>query len=105
MLDLAIYFAYFLIGVALVSCVLLPIIQALKSPKDLMKSLLGVGAILVLFVVAYLASGSDVSLVAKTGGVSESGSRLIGAGLILFYITLAFGILGIVVSEVNKAFK
>lgn len=103
--DIAIYFTYFLIGVALVSAIVLPVIQALKSPKDLLKSLLGVGALLVLFIVAYLASGSDISQIAKTNGVTESASKLIGAGLILFYLTLVLGILGIVVSEVNKALK
>lgn len=38
-------------------------------------------------------------------GITEGSSKLIGAGLIMFYITLVLAIIGVIYSEINKALK
>jgi hypothetical protein len=103
--DIGIFIVFAFFIVALASAVLLPLVNAIKHPAGLLKSLMGVGALVVLFVVAYALSGSDVSAKAAAMGIDESSSKLIGAGLTLFYFVFVLAALGIVYSEINKAFK
>lgn len=103
--DIGIYLSYIFLGVALIAAVVLPLVSALKHPAGLVKSLVGVGGLVVLFIVAYTLSGSEVSAKAIAMGVDDSGSKMIGAGLILFYFVLVAAALGIVVSEISKALK
>ncbi len=103
--DAGLYIAYVLFFVALGSAIVLPLINAIKNPAGLLKSLLGVGALVVLFVVSYALSGDEVSAKAASLGVDAGGSKLIGAGLILFYVVFVISALGVVYSEINKALK
>jgi hypothetical protein len=104
MLDFGLYFFYFLLGVAVLSALVFPIINAIKTPKALLRSLAGVLILLVLFGIAYMLSSDEVS--AKNAVfVTSSGSRMISAGLILFYITLILSAVLVVYSEITKAFK
>jgi len=103
--DIGIYICYIFLGIALVSSVVLPLLNALKHPAGLVKSLLGVGGLVVLFIVAYSFSGSEVSAKAIAMGIDESSSKMIGAGLILFYIVLVTASVGIVFSEISKSLK
>jgi uncharacterized membrane protein YtjA (UPF0391 family) len=66
---------------------------------------IGIGVILLLFGVSYAMSGSEVDLKAAALGVTETSSKLIGAGLIMFYITLVLSILALIYSEISKALK
>jgi len=103
--DIGIYVCYIFLGIALISSVLLPLVNALKHPAGLVKSLAGVGGLVVLFIIAYSFSGSEVSAKAVAMGVDESGSKMIGAGLILFYFVLVAAAVGIVFSEISKSLK
>jgi len=105
MLDIGLYAGYVLIGVAIVSGLLMPLLQMLKSPRNLIKLAISVGLLAVVFFVAYALSGSEISASGKLMGVSEGSSKLIGAGLIMFYMTLIFAAIGVVFSEINKALK
>ena len=66
---------------------------------------MGVGALVVLFFVAYLLADTSVSLKAASLGETESSVKMIGAGLILFYIVMVIAVIGIIFSEINKALK
>ncbi len=66
------------------------------------KSLIGLGAFLALFVVAYVLDGGTV----RPGwNVTESTSKWIGAGLILMYIALIGAICMIIYGEITRMFK
>ena len=104
-IDIGIYTVYLFFGVALISAVLLPLINAFRQPAGLVKSLVGVGALVVVFIIAYTMSGSEVSTKAAAMGMDEGGSKMIGAGLILFYSAFIAAALGIVFSEINKSLK
>lgn len=103
--DLGLYLGYGLIIVALAAAVILPLMNALKSPKDLMKSLMGVGALVVIFLISFGLAGSEVTAKYVAQGVGEGSSKLIGAGLTMFYIVFIIAVIGIVYSEINKALK
>ena len=104
-IDIGLYLSAILLVVAAASAVVLPLLHAIKHPAGLVKSLFGVGGLVVLFIIAYSLSGSEISAKAIALGVDESGSKMIGAGLILFYFVLVISIVGVIYSEVNKALK
>jgi len=103
--DIGLYIAYVLGIVAIGTAVVLPLINALKAPAGLMKSMAGVGGLVVIFIIAYMLSGDEVSTKAAAAGVDASASKLIGAGLTMFYIVMIVAAIGVVYSEINKAFK
>jgi hypothetical protein len=105
MIDIGIYAMYVFLGIALVAAVVLPLISAIKSPAGLLKSLAGVGALVVLFLISFALSGSEVTTKAKAAGITEASSKMIGAGLTLFYIVFIGTVIGVVYSEINKALK
>ncbi len=105
MIDAGLYLTYAFFFVALGAAIILPLLHALKHPKELGKSAMAVGLLVILFLVAYALSDSTVNAKAVALGVDEASSKLIGAGLILFYIVFGASLLGIVYSEINKAIK
>ncbi len=106
LLDIGIYLGYALVFIAVVAMVVLPLINALKSPKDLAKSGMGIGALLVLFALSFALSGGELTAQYQALGVeSEFSSRLIGAGLTMFYFVFFIAIIGIIYSEISKALK
>ncbi|MBX7125404.1 MAG: hypothetical protein K1X47_06910 [Cyclobacteriaceae bacterium] len=99
------YFGYFLGFAAVVAVVVLPLLNALKAPKELAKSGLGIGILVVLFLVSYSLADSSVSMKARSLGENEASVRLIGAGLIMFYIVFVVAMVGLFYSFINKALK
>jgi hypothetical protein len=84
----------------------LPLMNALKSPANLAKSGMAIGGLLVLFIVAYLISGGELTPQYQALGVeTEFSSRLIGAGLTMFYFVFFIAIIGMIYSEISKALK
>lgn len=104
-IDLGLYITYVLFGLAAIAAIVLPAINLAKSPAGLVKSLMGIGGLAVLFVVAYALSGDEVSAKAASFGISPASSKMIGAGLVLFYLVLLISIIGLIFSEINKALK
>lgn len=105
MLDFGLYTLYILMAVAIISAVVFPIINGVKSPKSLKGTLIGIGGLLVIFVISYAVSSGDVSAKNLAKGIDETDMKLIGAGLLMFYITLVLAIIGLIYSEIAKAIK
>jgi len=103
--DIGLYVGYALSIVALGSAIILPLMNVLKSPKDLAKSGIGLGALVVVFFVSFALSGSEITAKYTVQGVGSGGSKLIGAGLTMFYIVFVGALIGIVYSEISKALK
>ena len=105
MLDIGLYTFYALLAIAVLAALVFPIINAIQTPKLLLKSLIGVGALLVLFGLAYALSSDGVTAKQSAYGVTASSARMISAGLILFYITLIGSAIAVIYSEISKALK
>lgn len=105
MLDFGLYAFYVLLAVAILAAIVFPIINGIKSPKELKGSLIGLGVLLVIFVISYAVSSSEVSSRQMSLGVDETEMKLIGAGILMFYITLFLSIIGLIYSEISKALK
>jgi hypothetical protein len=103
--DAGLYVSYALLTVALLSAIILPLVNVLQSPGDLKKALFAIIGMVVLFVISYALAGSEVSADHAAKGVTANVSKLVGAGLIMFYLISAVAVLGLIYSEINKAIK
>lgn len=103
--DAGLYTSYALMAIALIAAIVLPLINVLQSPGDLKKSLFAIVGMVVLFGVSYALAGSEVSADHAAKGITANVSKLVGAGLIMFYLIMAIAVLGLIYSEINKAIK
>ena len=99
------YFCYIIFAVAVLAALGLALYNTLKNPGTLVKSGIGIGVLIVVLVISYALSDSEVSAIAKGLGENESSVKWIGAGLIMFYFALFAAMAGLVYSEISKAFK
>ncbi len=105
LVDIILYSGYGMVIVAAVLAVGFPLWIASKNPKSLVGTGVGLGSILVLFLVAWLLSGSEVYSSYSEFGVDASLSKFIGGMLNLVYILAGLAVVGIVYSEVSKGLK
>jgi hypothetical protein len=103
--DAGLYSAYSLLAIALGSAVVLSLLNTLKSPGEIKKMLYAIAGMVVLFVISYALAGSEVSADHAAKGITGNTSKMVGAGLIMFYLIAVLAVLGLVFSEINKAFK
>lgn len=103
--DAGLYIGYILLLIAVVAAIGLPLLNSVKSPGELKKPLLALLLMVALFAVSYALSGSDVTPEQAAKGITESTSKLVGAGLTMFYLISGIAVLGLIYSEVNKALK
>jgi hypothetical protein len=105
--DIMLYVSYALVGIGTVVSVLLPLIKSLDDPKSLMKSGLGVVAILALFFICYSISSNEVlpKFEGEPFNLTPATSQMVGGLMITTYVLTIIAIVGIVVTELNKAIK
>ena len=105
MIDFGIYLTYVMFFVALIAAVVLPIIKSLDDPQSLMYAGIGIGGIVVIFLISWMISDNEVTAVYQAFDVDASGSKLVGGSLISMYLLFVIALGGIVVSEVSKLLK
>jgi hypothetical protein len=91
--------------IAALGAIVLPLISALSNPKGLVKSGLGVVAIVVIYFIAYAISGAEVTAEYAEHDVGPELSKAVGGTLIMAYILLGVSISGIFFTEISKIFK
>lgn len=99
-IDVGLYASYILIVLSALAAVIIPLAQSMGDPQSLVKSGIGLGALLVVFLIGYLLAGSEA-----TPGVTESTSKLVGGAIISMYIFFFLALGGIVYTEVSKLIK
>ena len=99
MIDVGLFLSYILIGVCALAAIGMPLVKAFGDPQSLKKMGMGVGAVLVVFIISYLIVDGTASENASAGA-----SRRVGAGLFTMYILTFLAIGGIVFTEVQKMF-
>jgi hypothetical protein len=105
MIDAGLYIAYVLFFIAAGAAIIFPIIYVIQDPKGVIKSVAGVAGLVAIFVLGYVLSSDEVTARYATYGVGAGSSKLIGAGLIMFYLTLIIAVVGVIFSEISKALK
>jgi TRAP-type C4-dicarboxylate transport system permease small subunit len=103
-MDISLFWSYFLVAVAILLALVFPLIDAFKSPKALRNLLLGLVAVVVIVGACYLlAPGGEVK---TTAAYTPQTSKLVDAGLYLTYfmlfVTFASLIYAIVRGAINN---
>ena len=103
--DVLIYWCYILLFIGTLAAIVFPIMHMVKNPKSGKAALIGIGGIVVIFLISYLMAGDE--MIDKYDGFisGPAASKRVSTGLISFYI-LAAGAVGVTVfSGVTKFFK
>lgn len=103
--NIILYLSYILVVVALLSALVLPLINALDNPQSLTKIGLGILIMGVLFLIGYALSGSEVTENYAKFQVGPELSKFIGGLLTMSYILVLLSVVGITYSEISKLFK
>ncbi len=103
--DIFLYLAYTLVIVAIVLALIMPLINALSDPKSLLKSSMGILALVVIYFIGYALSGNEVTPVYTKFDVGPDLSKAVGGALIMTYILGGVALIGIVYTELIKIFK
>jgi hypothetical protein len=104
-INIAFYFTYAILFVGVLAALILPLISAFDEPKNLIKSGIGIGALVLLYFIAYAISGSEVSARYADFGVGETASKFIGGALIMMYLMGVILIISIIYTEISKILK
>lgn len=99
------YVAYAVLIIILVFVVLFVFKNLFSDGATLKKTLMNVGAFLLLFVIAYVLAKGVATELTNGEMLSEGGSRLIGAGLYLFYFLVVIASILMLYSGVSKMLK
>ena len=100
-IDIFMNVSYVILAIAVLNVLVFSVLNLVSNTAGLKNTLMGVGAFVVLALLCYFGIADGVETTLKDGDIlSESGSRLVGAGLYLFYflaviaggIMLGFGI-------------
>jgi len=105
MVDAGLYIAYAMFFIGLIAAVVMPVLNSLGDPKSLMKTGMGIGAIVVVYLIGYIISGSEVTDVYTQFGVDEGSSKSIGGGIIMVYLLALIAVGGIVFGEISRIIK
>ena len=105
--DIMLYVSYALVGIGAVVSILLPLFKSLDDPKSLLKTGLGVVLILVLFFICYSISSNEVlpKFESDPFNLTPAMSQMVGGLMITTYVLTIVALVGIVVTELNKAIK
>lgn len=96
--------SYILLILAVVAAIGGAVFQAALNPGKIKGTLIGLGVMVVVLGISYgLADGTVESYYA--GDITETTSKLSGAGLYAFYILFLLSVLSIVYSSVSRFFK
>ena len=88
------YVAYFILAIAVLAVVFFTVKNLVSNAAGLKNTLISIGAFVVLALICYFVLASGTETVLKDGSIlTEGQSKLVGAGLYLFY-TLALGAAG-----------
>lgn len=104
-IDIMLYLSYAMFAVGLVAAIVLPIWKSLDDPKSLIKPLGALLGITVLFFICYAISGDDLNSRLIATGATAGVSKFVGGGLITMYVLFLAALVGIVITEINKAIK
>lgn len=104
-IDVALFISYAFTIIAALAAIIFPIINSVGDPKSLAKAGIGVGALLVVFLISWGISGAEVTPEYMEFNVDAGLSKFIGGILTLMYILTGVAIVGIIYTEISKSLK
>lgn len=96
--------SYIMLILAVVAALGGAVFQAIIKPGQIKGMLIGVGGMLLVLILSYVLADGTVEPY-YAGNITETTSRLSGAGLYAFYILFLLSVLSIIYSSVSRFFK
>lgn len=103
--ELLIFWCYVLFIIGAVAAIVFPIINMAKNPGGAKSAFIGIGALLIVFVISYLLAGDEMTDKYAKFISGPEASKRVSMGLIAFYILAIGAILATIVSGFSKMFK
>jgi len=103
--EFGLYISYLLFGIALLAAIILPLIKAFDEPKQLVRAGIGVGGLLVVFLISWAIAGNEVTTMYTEKDVGEGLSKLVGGVLTMMYLLMGIAVVAIVYTEIHKSVK
>lgn len=105
--SVGITLTYILFAIAAIGAVVVPVALSILNQnwQSLVKVAAGIGALLVVFLVAWAISGNEVGPVHEKFGIDAGGSKLVGGALIMTYLLGFIAMGGIVFGGVKSLMK
>jgi hypothetical protein len=106
-ISFGLYLSYALTVIALLGATLIPILNAIRlsDTKSLIKLGVVTAVMAVVFLVCWSISSDEVTKIYTNFGITASGSKAIGGGIIMTYVFTIATMLGIIYTEVTGLFK
>lgn len=105
-IDIILYVSYALTILAAIAAIVFPIINSVSDPKSMIKSGLGLVALVVVFGISWALSGSEFTeYQASEFGMNATLSQFVGGILTMMYLLTGIAIIGIVYTEFSKMIK
>ena len=96
--------SYILLILAIVAALGGSVMQAIMNPGKLKGSLIGLGGMILVFVISYVLADATVEPY-YASDITETASKLSGAGLYAFYILFVLAVLSIASSSITRFIK
>ena len=96
--------SYILLILAIVAALGGSVMQAIMNPGKLKGSLIGLGGMILVFLISYVLADATVEPY-YASDITESASKLSGAGLYAFYILFVLAVLSIASSSLTRFIK
>ncbi len=103
--EFGLYLAYILFAIGLLAAIVLPLIKAFDQPKQLMRAGVGLGGLLVVFLISWAIAGNEVTTMYTTKDVGAGLSKLVGGVLTMMYLLMGIAFVAIIYTEISKSFK
>jgi hypothetical protein len=100
-INFGLYLSYIMIGLAAVAAIVFPVVFLVQDPKKAKGSLLGILGLAIIFVISYAISGNELHPLLQDAFIS----KLVGGGIIMFYMMFVVSILIAIYSEIARIFK
>jgi hypothetical protein len=105
LVNLGLYLSYILLFVSVIGALVFPIIKLLDQPKVLIRTGIGIGVMLGIFLLSWIFSGDEVTKLYENFNVDATLSKRIGGTIIMMYILFFATIALAIYSEIVKFIK
>jgi len=106
LVSMGLYMGYILIGIAALLPIVFLIIYIIKNPQGAKPSLIFVGVLFLVFLICWgLSSGELPAGFAEKFDITQSRFKLVGGGIITFYVLLIIAIATVLAGEIRSMLK
>lgn len=105
MVDIALYFTYFLSLVATLGALIFPLKYTLQNITEAKGVFVALGAMFGVLLLGYLTASSSFTFPGIENYISQGSVKLVGGGLNALYILILIAVVSSIYFEVSRLFK